>query len=177
MELVTGKALAADLGVAPMSVTRARQRGRIAFADVGRKLYDRTAARVDWEVNRQRFQMVAPAPTAAPTGSPAASPAASVGSAMHDARLRRERAEAALAERRLHEAEGELCRVGEVRRALGDFVAGLARQHNDLAHRLAPELTGKSQTEIFRILDAWQRDCRTQVVAECRRLWGLEPHA
>ena len=107
MELVTGKVLAADLGVTGMAVTLARQKGRISFADAERRLYDRAGARAQWEQNRERIHAM-----------PAASPTA--GTLMLGARLRRELAEAALAERKLQEAEGELCRVAEVRRAASD---------------------------------------------------------
>lgn len=161
MELVTGKALAADLGVTPMAVTLARQKGRISFADAERRLYDRAGARAQWEQNRERIQAM-----------PAASPTAST--LLAGARLRRELVEAALAERRLQEAEGELCRVAGVRSTVSGFVTTLARGLTDMPHRLSPELVGKTQAEIFHALDAWQRSCRSQVVADCRRLWGVD---
>jgi len=55
--LVNGAELARDLGVTPAAVSKARQAGRLWFADEERRLYDLAIARLAWLVLARRFRI------------------------------------------------------------------------------------------------------------------------
>lgn len=124
-------------GVDPTSVRDAIRAGRITLID-GK--IDPTIADVQWErntrkraraVDERRPDAAAPVPTE-PNG-------------YHDARARREQAEAELAELRLAELRGELVRASSVRANLGKRLVAMRESLLQLPARVVPLLVANPE--------------------------------
>ena len=140
---VTFTEFARMVGVSPSAISRAVSEGRLT-ADG--KLLDPVGARAQWETNRQRRRRTRPA-----DGADQALPASGArdaggggagglgpanGASFWDAKLRRERAEATIAELKLAEMAGRLVLRSEVERLL--FTA--ARVMRDQLLSIPPRL-------------------------------------
>lgn len=146
---VTVSQLAAKLGVAVSTISRAVSSGRITAGPDG--LLDPVGARAQFETNRRRRRAQRPNDKAsgspAPGGAPGAVPDAPGSSSAEEfwgAKTRREVAEASIAEHRERELRGELVRKAEVERELATKLIALRETLEALADRLSATMAAEA---------------------------------
>lgn len=147
--LVTASELARALNVSPTAVAKARNAGRLTA--IGDR-FDLAVAQIQWEANRKRRRAdqrpAAPAVDAdATSGSDTGS-----GAGYWDARTKRERAEASMAELKEAELRGELVRRAAVERELSSRLIALRESLELLGDRLAAAVAAESDPGVCRRL-------------------------
>lgn len=145
-ELITAAELARRLGISRQTLAAGMKRGRVAYQDAARKLFDADAAIATWRATEERLRL----------------PGASM--SQHDelleARIQRERAEAALAELRLRQATGELVKGADVHEAAFRWARTARDAFMGLADRIAAECA--AETDITKV--------HHRIAAEVRRI-------
>ena len=145
-ELVTASALAPLLGVTRQAVERARDAGRLTAID-GK--YNVELARIEFARNRQR-QRASKEPPAPAGADSVPAPSSGGGSDFWDAKTRREKAEASIAELKEAELRGDLVRRAVVERELASQLVALRESLEVLADRLAAVMAAEADAAVCR---------------------------
>jgi hypothetical protein len=153
-DLITGKTLAGLLQVTPMAVVQARKRGRIRFADEGRKLFDRVEALAAWP-NRERVPI---------NGS--AVPATGDAALLLAARRRREEALASSAELALARERGEVRNTRELMLLIANRDGHHIQRLKAIPSRLRPVLANRLPDGLAHSIGAEVSRLITEVVHE-----------
>lgn len=154
VQLVTKARYAEMRGCAASAVSKAIAENRITTVmREGKELIDPAVADIQWSRNTR--PRVDSTPSGAATSPPDAPAQPSGASQYEAARIRRETAEAELAELRLAETIGTLVRVSEVRAAMANKVAATREALMQIPARLVPVLAAETdQAKIHALLEA-----------------------
>lgn len=154
--LVTAEDLARALGVSGPAVAQAKKSGRLTVikTDDGDR-FDLAVARIQWEANRKRARATSPGAKGAPTKADVDLPDGGgdgAGGDYWDAKTRRERAEASMAELKERALRGELVRKAVVERELAAALVTLRETLEVLADRISALMAAESDPAICRLM-------------------------
>jgi len=140
--------LARELGKSRQAVAQGHAKGRVTYHDPDRRLYDLDQAAHDWHAYSERHRLLPNAGSGRQAGDRAGM------AELLLARIARERAEAKLAEIKLAEQEGRLCRADGVRRTAFMAFRAVRDGLQNLSPRLAAPLSAISDpAECGRVID------------------------
>lgn len=180
VKLMTQAEYAAHRSVSGVAVHKAVKAGRISLID-GK--IDPAVADIQWERNTRAR---ATPPKSTPPAAASGSASVATGSGAHaepapeakvedywDARSRREKAEAAIAEMKEEEMRGTLIRADAVRSALAARISATRDALLQIPSRLAPVLAAESDMErVTELLETELRQALAQL-AELRQMDGI----